>query len=99
MRDAMTEAGRPALELSDSFRLQATERLAVALEGILRVAEGLARAHRPVDLRGLDDTTGRLCACCLDLPPEQGRALRPVLQHVLARLESLQAALAPPPSG
>jgi hypothetical protein len=94
----MTEFDQPTELPPDPIRLAATQRLAQALEGILRVAEGLVRAHRRVDLNGLDDTVGRLCACCLDLPPEHGRVLRSQLQRVLTRTEALQAALAPPPA-
>jgi hypothetical protein len=94
---SMSESTPSSELLPDPNRLAATQRLAQALDGVLRVAEGLVRARRRVDLRGLDDTVGRLCAYCLDLPPEHGRTLRPQLQHVLRRAESLEAALVPPP--
>ncbi len=67
---------------------QAAE-LADAMSGSLRVARALVQAGRQVDLAGLDAEAGRLCAACLDLTPDQGRALRPLLQAVLADLEAL----------
>jgi hypothetical protein len=97
MHPTMSEPEQPTEPPPDPNRLAATQRLAQALEGTLRVAEGLVRARRRVDLSGLDDTVGRLCASCLDLPPEHGRMLRGQLQHVLTRAESLAAALTPPP--
>ncbi|GAN78262.1 hypothetical protein [Acidisphaera rubrifaciens] len=53
--------------------------LAEGLARTLRIAEALHTARRHIDLAGLDDLVGRLCARALDLPPEQGRTLRPSL--------------------
>ncbi len=65
-----------------------------ALEGMLRVALALAQAARPIDLAGLDQRVGRVCAQALDLPPAEGRALRPRLAGLLAGIEALAAQLA-----
>ena len=65
-----------------------------AINGTLRVARGLVRARRRIDLTGLDEDVGLLCAASLDLPPEQGRAMRPRLQAVLAQLDALADDLA-----
>jgi hypothetical protein len=67
-------------------------RLLEQLGGVLRLARVLAAARRPLDLAGLDDLAGRLCAAALDLPPEQGRALRPALTDLLGELDALVAA-------
>jgi hypothetical protein len=64
-----------------------------AARSTLRVARALVESHRPVDLAGLQDTIGRLCAASLDLPREEGRALRPQLAAVLADLDALERAL------
>ncbi len=64
------------------------------LEGMLRVALALAAARRPIDLAGLDQRVGRVCAQALDLPPEEGRALRPRLAALLTGIEALAAQLA-----
>lgn len=78
----------------------------IAFEGVLVVAQALAAAARPIDLTGLDQQVGRICAGALDLPPDQGRALRPQLACLLARLDELRTVLlaapaddAPPPDG
>lgn len=72
--------------------IQATA-LADAISGALRLARALMQSGRQVDLAGLDAEVGRLCAACLDLPPEQGRRLRPQLDAVLADLDALGVVL------
>ena len=67
--------------------------MAEAACGTLRMARALVESRRPVDLAGLQDSVGRLCAASLDLPPEQGRALRPRLAAVLAELDALEQAM------
>lgn len=67
--------------------------MAEAACGTLRVARVLVELSRPVDLAGLEDAVGRLCAAILDLPPEQGRTLRPQLAAVLAELDALEGAV------
>jgi hypothetical protein len=59
----------------------------------LRVACGLVEAGRYVDLAGLEDQIGLLCAKALDLPPDEGRAIRGELACLLARVDALSAAL------
>lgn len=67
--------------------------MAEAICGTLRVARALVAADRSVDLAGLQEAIGRLCAAALDLPPEAGRALRPQLATVLSELDSLEHAM------
>jgi hypothetical protein len=57
------------------------------------VARGLVEAGRYVDLAGLEDQIGLLCAKALDLPPAEGRAIRDDLIGMLARVEALSTAL------
>jgi hypothetical protein len=59
----------------------------------LRVARALVESRRPVDLAGLQDAVGRLCAAALDLPRAESGALRPRLAAVLAELDALERAL------
>jgi hypothetical protein len=59
----------------------------------LSVARGLVEAGRYVDLAGLQDEVGLLCAKALDLPPAEGRAIRGDLAALLARVEALSGAL------
>jgi hypothetical protein len=65
----------------------------------LGIARSLVRAGKTVDLTGLDAEMGYVCARTLDLPPEDGRALRPKLIGLRAELDALSVALAtrPPP--
>jgi hypothetical protein len=58
------------------------------------MARALAQSHRSIDLAGLDQEIGRLCAASLDLPPEQGQAMRPLLATVLAELDALSVCVA-----
>lgn len=59
----------------------------------LGVARGLVDAGRAVDLAGLQDQVGLLCAKALDLPRDEGRAMRGELVALLARLDGLSVAL------
>jgi hypothetical protein len=59
----------------------------------LSVARGLVEAGRCVDLTGLQDQVGLLCAKSLDLPPAEGRAMRGELIVLLARAQALSVAL------
>ena len=59
------------------------------LSQMLRMAHALVTRGRNVDLTGLERQIGLLCAKTLDLPPEDGRELRPVLINLLADLDAL----------
>jgi hypothetical protein len=59
----------------------------------LGVARGLVEAGRTVDLGGLEDQVGLVCAKALDLPPAEGRLMRGDLMALLARTEALSVAL------
>jgi hypothetical protein len=66
----------------------------------LGIARNLVRAGKRVDLIGLDADMGFVCARSLDLPPDEGRVLRPELIGLRAELDALFIALetrAPPP--
>jgi hypothetical protein len=76
--------------------VETAEALAEGVSATLRIVRGLIAGHRQVDLAGLDAMVGLLCARTLDLPPEQGRALRPRLLLLLAELDGLTGALEPP---
>ena len=94
----MTPPDTPPLALPDPAAgppFSASLDAAIAtLEGMLRVALALVAAERPIDLAGLDQRVGRVCAQALDLPPAEGRALRPRLAGLLAGIEALAAQLA-----
>jgi hypothetical protein len=76
-----------------SAPLQELRAFADGVTQTLCVARGLVEAGRYVDLAGLEDQVGLLCAKALDLPPEDGRAVRGDLFAVLARLEALSTTL------
>lgn len=81
------------------FRPAETDPVAAMIEGALatvRTARALAEGRRRIDLAGLDDMVGRICARALDLPPAAGRKLRPRLIALDDELRRLGEALAPP---
>jgi hypothetical protein len=59
----------------------------------LAIARSLVRAGKHVDLTGLDAEIGFVCARALDLPPEDGRAARPILLVLRSELEALAEAI------
>ncbi len=67
--------------------------LATRLSRTIGIARALAQNGRTVDLTGLNDGIGMLCAQTLDLPVQEGRALLPMLADVLAQVNTLTAAL------
>jgi hypothetical protein len=77
--------------LSPAGRVAAAAR---ALAGTVQVACALVEGRRGVDLTGLERHVGRLCAAALDLPPAEGREVRPLLAALLVEIDHLQACLA-----
>ncbi len=71
------------------------DRMIDAVGVTLRIARGLRRDGRPIDIAGLDRVIGILCARSLDLPTEQGRQVRPRLAVLLTELDALGVALPP----
>ena len=61
----------------------------------------LVDSNREVDLTGLDREIGLLCAKTLDLPPDEGRRIRPRLIALSGSVEALSRAFCTrgPPSG
>jgi hypothetical protein len=60
------------------------------------IAHRLVQAGKWVDLTGLDAEMGYVCARVLDLPLDEGRALRPELVGLRTELDALTAAVATP---
>jgi hypothetical protein len=73
-----------------------SEALADGVSATLQITRALIEARRHVDLTGLDQMMGLLCAQTLDLPPDQGRSLRPRLIELLHELDELTKALPAP---
>jgi len=63
------------------------------LSHMLRMTCALVARGRTVDLTGIERQVGLLCAKTLDLPPEDGRVLRPLLINLLGDLDTLSHAL------
>ena len=67
--------------------------LGVNLGHMLRMTRALVAGGRRVDIGGLERQVGLLCAKSLDLPPEDGRGLRPMLIGLLTDLDALSTTL------
>jgi hypothetical protein len=74
--------------------IAAVQAVAEELMHTLDVAGALASSGRVVDLTGLDQQIGLLCAKALDLPPDAGRGVRPRLIVLSGALEALSRLLA-----
>ncbi len=68
-------------------------RLADGIARSLSVARALVRGGRQVDLAGIQDGVGRLCAKSLDLEPAEARAMLPALEEVRLQLDALTGAM------
>lgn len=92
----MTNAGTP--ETAAAAAQQTAVLLAAfeAMEGTLSVAEALAASRRRIDLAGLEDEMGRLCAAALAAPAEALPAIRVRLEGLLRAVDRLQASLPRP---
>jgi|SRR5271156_6671007 len=92
---AMHNADRQNLAVAPA-PAQAPERLAALAERLARtlaVARALVLSNRTVELAGLQDGIGALCAQTLDLPPAEARLMVPVLHELTAQIDALTAAL------
>lgn len=78
--------------------LAAARELAQAIAGTLRVARSFVAAGRRIDLVGLEEPVGLLCARSLDLPPEQGRQMRTGPINLRQELDVLFETLQTPPA-
>jgi hypothetical protein len=67
--------------------------MALRLMRTIGIARALVRSGRTLDLRGIEDGIGLLCAQILDLPTRQGRTLLCQLQDLLAEVDALAVAL------
>ncbi len=67
--------------------------LAERLGRTIAVARGLIAAARTVDLAGLEDGVGLLCAKALDLEREDARRLLPALLELRAQIDGLSVTI------
>jgi hypothetical protein len=74
--------------------IEAVRALAEELTKIVSVARALIEAGREIDLEGFQGQVGLLCAKSLDLPPDEGRRIRPRLIALSGSIEALSRAMA-----
>ncbi len=67
--------------------------LARRLSRTLTLARALVQGGRTLNLTGIDDGIGMLCAQTLDLCAEEARDMRPTLHEVMAQIDLLTAAI------
>jgi hypothetical protein len=60
----------------------------------LGVARALAESGRMLDLRGIEDGVGRLCAQTLDLPADEAHSMVFMLREILTQVDALTEILA-----
>ncbi len=87
------QPGQPAPELAALCRRQRLTALAAHLSRSIALARGLILGGRLIDVTGIDDRVGVLCAQTLDLSPEDASEMLPALRGVLTQVELLAAAL------
>lgn len=72
------------------------ETLHASVSATLHTARALLTSGRQIDLAGLDNMIGILCAQVLDLPIEDARSFREPLQAIGDLLDRLQECLTTP---
>ena len=74
--------------------MDALRALANELLRLIGAARAVVEAGGEIDLANFDNEVGLLCACILDLPPDEGRLLRPRLIALSGSVEGLSRAIA-----
>ena len=77
-----------------SAAIDAVRALSEELTKMVGVARALVEAGRAIDLTGIDGQVGLLCAKSLDLPPDDGRRIRPRLIALFGSMEALARVIA-----
>ena len=73
--------------------MDAVRALANELMRLVSAARALVEAGGEIDLADFDSQVGLLCARMLDLPPDEGRLLRPRLIALSGSVEGLSRAI------
>jgi len=73
----------------------ASSRLADEIGQTIEIAIAMSGSNRRLELSGLDERIGRVCAAALDLPYADGQRFRLRLMALLDRLVALEALVEP----
>jgi hypothetical protein len=85
----------PSIQSSDTTAaIDAVRALSEELTKMVGIARALVEAGRAIDLTGIDGQVGLLCAKSLDLPPDDGRRIRPRLIALFGSMEGLARTIA-----
>jgi len=90
----MSETISPGVPQPTETASYAVRTFADELARMVDVARVLVDSDRAIDLTGLDDQIGLLCAKTLDLPPDEGRRMRRRMIALLGSVDDLSRALA-----
>jgi hypothetical protein len=74
--------------------MAALQTLADRLTRTVSIARALVESGRAVDLAGLEDGVGLLCAKTLDMPIPESREMLPAMLELRAQIDSLAARMA-----
>lgn len=86
-------AMEPPIRPAFSDDLVAISAMAEGLLQSLRLARALVGQGRPVELDGMQNSVGLLCAKALDLKPDEGRTLRAALVVLRNEMDQLSTTL------
>lgn len=86
-------AMEPCVQARFSDDFAAALAMTEGLRQSLRLARALAGQNRPVELEGMQDSVGLVCAKSLDLAPHEGRTLRVALVALREEFDQLSATL------
>jgi hypothetical protein len=84
------------VRMTDTISIDPTEAIcafADELTSVLNLAKSFLESGRTIDMTGFTDQVGLLCAKSLDLPPDEGRRIRPRLIVLSGSIEALSRAL------
>ena len=81
----------PVGHLGFSSRVAGLKVFSERLARAMAIARAMIAAGRVLDLTGIDDGVGLLCAQVLDLPIEEGRTMRARLEELRAQSDELAA--------
>lgn len=70
--------------------------LAARISRTLGVARALADNGRQLDLSGMEDGVGALCAQTMDMAPGEAHCMLPILRDLLTQVDQLTASLTRP---